>query len=278
MSILQTALAILAVLLFYAVLLVSCENKIIYHPDQYPSGIWNPEAYGLQVEDVYFQASDGVKLHGWFIPSAKPVATLLWFHGNAGNLTHRIENILLLQPLNLNVFIFDYRGYGKSEGKPEEKGIYLDSQAAYDTLIRKKNIAPDKLFLFGRSLGGVCAIRVAANNPSAGLILESNFTSARDMAKKVFPILPIGYFIKSRFDGVEEIKTVKIPKLFLHGTEDNIVPYSLGKKLFDSAPEPKRFYDIVGAGHNDTYVVGGKPYFETLNRFIADTLAEAEKS
>ena len=273
MSVLQTVGGILALLLLYAVFLVACEDKIIYHPHKYPQGIWNPSSFNVKVEDVFFLAKDGTKLHGWYIPSANAQATLLWFHGNAGNLTHRLENIQQLQPLALNIFIFDYRGYGKSEGKPSEAGIYQDSQAAYDFLIQEKNVVPlESLFLFGRSLGGICAVEVASSNPAAGLILESVFTSARDMAGQVFPLLPIGWALRSKFSAIEKVPHLQLPKLFLHGTKDEIVPYKLGRKLYSAAANPKEFYDIEGAGHNDTYAVGGREYFSALNRFITDTL------
>lgn len=278
MSVLQTVGGVLALLLLYAVFLVACEDRIIYHPYKYPEGIWNPSSFNVQVEDVFFQAKDGTNLHGWYIPSANAQATLLWFHGNAGNLTHRLENIQQLQPLNLNIFIFDYRGYGKSEGKPSESGIYQDSRAAYDFLIQEKNVVPlESLFLFGRSLGGICAVEVAASNPAAGLILESVFTSAKEMAGKVFPIMPIGWAIRSKFSAIEKVPDLKLPKLFLHGTEDEIVPYKLGRKLYSAAAEPKEFYDIEGAGHNDTYGVGGPEYFSALNRFITDTLRKKKQ-
>lgn len=267
-TILQTTLLIFLALAGYAILLVSCENKIIYHPYKYPDGFWEPESFGLKVEDIYFESGDGVKLHGWYVPGKEPVATLLWYHGNAGNLTHRLENILELRPLKLNIFIFDYRGYGRSEGKPDQPGVYLDSQAAYDTLLKVKKVDPENLILFGRSLGGVCAIEVASKNPAAALILESTFTSAKEMANKVFPFFPLKFLIKSKYDAIDRVPTLTIPKLFLHGTEDEIVPYSMGRKLFTAAAEPKEFYDIKGAGHNDTWHTGGKEYFDTLERFI----------
>lgn len=277
MSILQTAGTFLIILLLFGVLLVSCENKIIFHPYKYPDGFWEPQSVGINVEDIYFSAADGVKLHAWFVPAQNPVATLMWFHGNAGNLSHRLDNIQALLPLNLNVFIFDYRGYGRSEGTPDEAGIYLDSQAAYDVLVKTKNIVPEKLFLFGRSLGGVFAAKTAATNPAAGLILESTFTSAQDMAKKMFPFLPLGKAIRSKLDAVGMVQNLKMPKLFLHGTKDEIVPYTLGRKLFDAASEPKEFYDIKGAGHNDTYTVGGKSYFQALQGFILRVLETRAK-
>jgi len=268
MSILQMAGMIVLFLALYGVFLVSCERRIIYHPHKYPEGNWNPSSSSVSREDVHFTASDGVRLHGWYIPSAGAKATLLWFHGNAGNITHRLGNIEMLKPLNLNIFIFDYRGYGKSEGEPDEKGIYSDSQAAYDWLVKVKNILPEEIILFGRSLGGICAVEVASGNPAAGLILESVFPSAGKMAEKIFPVLPLGGAIKSRFDAISKVPDLKLPKLFIHGTQDEIVPYKLGRELFSVAADPKEFYDIQGAGHNDTFLIGGAGYFNALGQFI----------
>ena len=268
MSILQMAGMIVLFLALYGVFLVSCERRIIYHPHKYPEGNWNSSSSSVSREDVHFTASDGVRLHGWYIPSAGAKATLLWFHGNAGNITHRLGNIEMLKPLNLNIFIFDYRGYGKSEGEPDEKGIYSDSQAAYDWLVKVKNILPEEIILFGRSLGGICAVEVASGNPAAGLILESVFPSAGKMAEKIFPVLPLGGAIKSRFDAISKVPDLKLPKLFIYGTQDEIVPYKLGRELFSVAADPKEFYDIQGAGHNDTFLVGGAGYFNALGQFI----------
>ena len=139
----ETIILILTVFVLYITALIACERSIIYHPSSYPDGLWEPETFGVKVEDVFFQSEDGTKLHGWFIPVEGALATLLRFHGNAGNLTHRLENIIRLQVLKLNVFIFDYRGYGKSEGQPNEQGIYLDSLAAYEALVQNKNISPE---------------------------------------------------------------------------------------------------------------------------------------
>jgi len=271
----ETAVLILAMLVLYAVLLVSCENKIIYHPHKYPDGEWNTENAGLQVEDVWFSASDGVKLHGWYFPNPDAQATLLFFHGNAGNLSHRLDNIRDLVPLGLNVFIFDYRGYGRSEGSPDEPGILLDAQAAYDILIQTRNATPERLILFGRSLGGVFAAHTARHNACAGLILEATFTDARDMANKMVPFLPIGFALRSKLDAVNQVPHITVPKLFLHGTVDEIIPYRLGRKLYDAAAQPKEFYDIEGAGHNDTTHVGGAPYYAKLQSFISTTVNKA---
>jgi fermentation-respiration switch protein FrsA (DUF1100 family) len=180
----------------------------------------------------------------------------------------------MLEPLKLNIFIFDYRGYGKSGGQPNEQGIYLDSQAAYDFVTQEKMIVPEKLILFGRSLGGVFAVDVAAKNPAAGLILESVFTTAQDMAKAIFPILPIGWAIRSKFDIVNRVPQLKLPKLILHGNRDEVVPYELGRQVFSAAAEPKEFYEIKGAGHNDTIFAGGASYFSTLDKFISGVVPQ----
>ncbi|MBT6345778.1 MAG: alpha/beta hydrolase [Nitrospina sp.] len=259
-------------LLVYAAFLLSSENKIIFHPSRYPDGFWSPASEGVLAQDIYFTAEDGVKLHGWFIPAENAVATLLWFHGNAGNISHRLDNIQRLARLNLNVFIFDYRGYGRSEGVPSEAGIYKDSQAAYDAVLRLDGVSVDTLFLFGRSLGGICAVQTAMNWPAKGLLLESVFTNSSDMARKIFPLIPLGWAMKSKLDAVSKVPHLRLPKLFLHGTDDEIVPYDMGRKLFDAAAEPKTFYSIAGAGHNDTYVLGGDEYFNALNQFITETL------
>ena len=268
MTISHVAGVILLFFLSYGVFLVSCERRIIYHPYKYPEGNWSPSSSLVSKEDVHFISGDGVRLHGWYISSKSSNATLLWFHGNAGNITHRLVNIEALKPLDLDIFIFDYRGYGKSEGEPNEEGIYLDSQAAYDWLVKVKRIIPEKIILFGRSLGGICAVEVASKNPAAGIILESAFPSAGKMAKNFFPVLPLGWAIKSKFNAIGKVPNLKIPKLFLHGTRDEIVPYNLGRELFSAAAEPKIFYDIEGAGHNDTFLVGGANYFNSIDQFV----------
>ena len=275
MTWIQSAGFLVAAIVVYIVFLLLFENKIIFHPSRYPEGYWDPASVGVPAQDIYFTSEDGVKLHGWFIPAPKAVATVLWFHGNAGNISHRLDNIQRLARLNLNIFIFDYRGYGRSEGEPDEQGIYKDSKAAYKTVIGLNSVSVDTLFLFGRSLGGICAVETALNHPARGLILESVFTSASDMSRKVFPLIPLGWGIRSKLDAIGNVPNLKLPKLILHGTRDEIVPYDLGRKLFDHAGEPKKFYPIEGAGHNDTYTIGGRDYFDTLNRFITETLTNS---
>lgn len=269
---LTTFAGLVAVAALFVVLLVGCQNSIIYHPVKYPEGLWDTSNMPLPVQDVWFEAKDGVKLHGWYIPREGAVATLLFFHGNAGNITHRLENVFFLHHLQLNVFIFDYRGYGRSEGDPDEDDIYLDCQAAYDTVLAQPGVMPDSLFLFGRSLGGSFASYTATRNPAAGLILESTFTNAVDMADRMISILP-GWLVSSEFDTVGRVSQLKIPKLFIHGTRDNLIPFTLGRELYKAAAEPKEFYQVVGAGHNNTFQIGGKDYFDKIKEFVTRTVA-----
>ena len=272
MTWIQSAGLLVLFILAYAAFLLLFENKIIFHPSPYPDGYWNPTTLGVPAQDIYFNSEDGVKLHAWFIPAPNADATLLWFHGNAGNLSHRLDNIQRLKRLNLNIFIFDYRGYGRSEGDPDEKGIYKDSRAAYKQVLAIDGVSVDSLFLFGRSLGGICAVETAMNHPARGLILESVFTNSADMSRTIFPLIPLGWAVRSKLDAVGKVPHLKLAKLFLHGTRDDIVPYDLGRKLFEKAGNPKAFYAIEGAGHNDTYILGGAGYFDALNRFITETL------
>ena len=256
--------------------MVLFEEKLIYFPYKYPEGNWRPETYGLKAEDCFFTTSDGVNLHGWFFRSDAPKGTLLWCHGNAGNITHRLDNIRKLLPLGIDVFIFDYRGYGKSDGKPSEQGVYKDALAAYDFLTKEKHVPPDSIIIFGRSLGAAVAVDLASRRRCRGLVLESSFPSARAMAKEMFPIVPVHLFVRSRFDAESKINEIHVPVLFMHGTVDRTVPLHLGRKLFEKANEPKSFYEIVGADHNDTYIVGDDEYFRHWKTFIDHTLSGSQ--
>ena len=268
---LSTLAGLAGVLLLLTLLLVGCENDIIYHPTKYPDGLWDTSNMPIPVEDVWFEARDGIKLHGWYVPGKDAIATLLFFHGNAGNITHRLENIFLLHHLKLNVFIFDYRGFGRSDGEPDEDGIRLDAQAAYDTVLTRPGVSPESLIIFGRSLGGAFASYTATKNPAAGLILESTFTNAVDMADRMLPLLP-GWLVSSDLDTQSHVSRLKLPKLFMHGTRDNLIPFTMGRELYKAAAEPKEFYSIVNAGHNNTWYIGGKDYFDKINEFVTRTV------
>lgn len=252
-----------------ALLLWGCpmEEKFIFYPSARIEQ--TPADMGLAFEEVFFSTDDGVRLHGWFVPYPGAKTTLLWFHGNAGNISHRVDNMRLLHhKVKVHIFIFDYRGYGRSEGRVSEEGTYSDGEAALRYLRSRTGVDPDSIIFFGRSLGAAVAAEMAARHGCLGLILETPFASIGEMARVAFPLLPIGPLLRTRYDVVQTIKRVKAPLLVVHGDRDEVVPYAQGKKVFEAAPEPKEFYTIPGAHHNDTYVVGGDAYFAALKDFI----------
>ena len=271
-SLLRSAALLMAILLAAGVLgrytgLV--DRYFIFFPDK--DVYQDPGDRDLIFQDVFFEAEDGVRLHGWYVPG-RGDETLVWFHGNAGNISHRVENLAELHGrLEVNIFIFDYRGYGRSEGSPTEQGTYLDARAAMAYLGEREDVDRGKLVLFGRSLGCAVALEIAASHLVYAVILESPFTSIQAMARRAYPFLPgIGLLARSKYDSLSKIKGVRSPVMVLHGDRDEIAPYEMGRNLFEAARPPKRFYTIQGAGHNDTYLVGGPEYYDALGSFIRD--------
>jgi hypothetical protein len=251
------------------------ERALIYMPSRELYG--NPADLGLPYRDVWFRAEDGISLHGWFVPGRSPI-TLLWFHGNAGNVSHRLDNIREInRRLGIGVFIFDYRGYGRSEGTPTELGLYRDARAAREALLKEPGVDAARLVYFGRSLGAAVAVELALAERPAGLILETPFRSVQTMANRTLP--GSGFLMKTRFDSLSKIGRISAPLLILHGDADEVVPYAEGRRLFEAAREPKAFYTIPRARHNDTYLVGGDAYWLQWERFLASLpgLAQSDR-
>jgi fermentation-respiration switch protein FrsA (DUF1100 family) len=223
----------------------------------------------LPFEDIWFTSGDSVRLHGWLVPASSPKHLLLFCHGNAGNISHRLDNVRLLHNRGISVFIFDYRGYGRSQGHISEKGFYQDSEAAYEVARKWAGQNGAKLVVFGRSLGGIAATHLGATKKCDGLILESTFTNMGAMARAHYPLPFAETLLKHRLNALDEIVQVRVPILFFHGDQDKIVPIKLGRKLFKAAPNPKEFVILPGAGHNDTYFVGGQDYFKKIESFFA---------
>ena len=261
------------IILFIMILLKFIEKGLIFHPDKGNDSI-TPDAYGIEYDDVTFRTEDGLNLHGWFVPGKKSspdedLHTLLWFHGNAGNINHRLGNIKMLhERVPVNVFIIDYRQYGRSEGKISEKGTYIDARAALAHLHSQKEINQEKIIFFGRSLGSAVAVELALKEKCRALILETPFTSILEMGKKLYPFLPVSLLLKTKYDSLSKIRNIKVPILIMHGDKDDLVPFEHGKRLYDMANEPKEFYTIPGAGHNDTHIVGGDEYFDVIRSFV----------
>jgi fermentation-respiration switch protein FrsA (DUF1100 family) len=245
------------------------ENYFVFAPQKVLD--YSPSDYGLVWKDVMLPTPDGQVLHGWFFSVAQKEPVILFYHGNAGNISHRLDYIKLLTRIGFNVFIFDYRGYGKSSGKPSEEGLYIDALSAYDYLVNDECIKPEDIILLGRSLGGAAAIETATERDARLLVVESSFLSTRHMARHMGVFSLISPLLPANYNNIEKIKKISIPKLIIHGESDRIIPFSMGEKLFEEAGEPKYFYPIKGAGHNDTYLVGGQQYMDTLGKFIRDS-------
>ena len=239
----------------------------LFAPDRYPLGFWNPEAHGLPAEDNWFEAEDGARLHGWWIPHPTAWGTVLYCHGNNGNITNRIEAFQNLRRLGVNLFAFDYRGYGRSEGEPTEAGVYRDVRAAWDHLVAKRGESPRSILLFGHSLGGAVAIDGALHREVAGLVVQSSFTQVRDMARTIYPSLPLHLIARNQFRSIEKVARLRMPKLFIHGTEDQTVPIDHGRRLFAAAAAPKEWYEVPRAGHSELHRHGGLRYYGRLQRF-----------
>jgi fermentation-respiration switch protein FrsA (DUF1100 family) len=255
----------LFVLAYLIVLLImmAFENSFIYFPMNFKEDDWSPK--GIAIEEAHFAAADGTKLHGWYAPHDKPTAMILFCHGNAGNITHRIDILRALHDqVGAAVLMFDYRGYGKSEGKPDEPGVLADARAARAWLAAKAGIAPERIVLMGESLGGAVAVDLAVDG-ARGLILENTFSSMPDVAAHHYAWLPVRLVMQTQFDSAAKIKQYHGPLFQSHGDRDQIVPLRFAQRLFDAANEPKKFLLIEGADHNDPRPAG---YFKKLREFL----------
>jgi len=280
------------VLLIGYVGLVGCamifEDRFIYFPSPYPEGDYHlAEARSPhlpRIEDVWLTTTDNTRIHGWYCQppeghrseNSDAQAVVLFFHGNAGNLSHRIDLIQMINDMNADVFIIDYHGYGRSEGKPSEAGFYQDADAAWAYLTTQRNIPSSRIIIFGKSIGAAPAINLARQVQPAGLIVESAFTSVPDMASQVLPIVP-KFVVQTKMNSIDRIGEVTCPKLFTHSPVDEIIPYSHGQALFDAAKEPKTFYIVDGAGHNNMQYMGGKKYRDAVQAFIEQCVFEKQQ-
>ena len=246
------------------------DRQYVYFPAPWEQRDWS-RAAGLPLEEVWFRAGDGTRLFGWFVkaPMRPPLAAavLLWAHGNAGNIIHRLDSLAELHRRGLSVFLFDYRGYGRSEGAPSEEGLYLDALAAYDHLLNERKIPAARIVAYGSSLGAAVAGELARQRPVAGLILEAPFPSVEAVARGAFRGLPAHLFVRARYELARRLREVHAPVLVLHGDRDSMIPFALGRAVFDAANEPKQFVAIPGAGHSDLHLIGGESYYQALLQF-----------
>ncbi len=251
------------------------QSQIIFYPLSDLEA--TPAQWGLPYEDVQLKTADNLLLHGWYLPHPAASKTLLFLHGNGGNISHRRESLALFHRLGLNVLIIDYRGYGQSEGTPGEQGLYLDALSAWHYLTEQRGIDDEQIIIFGRSLGGAVATELATQVNPAALILESTFSSARDMGRVIFPRLSYLVLLRYRFDSAAKIAKIETPLLMLHSAQDEIIPYPLGRKLYAAAQQPKRFVELRG-GHNGGFLQSQPDYEMALLQFIRDVNHEVSAS
>jgi uncharacterized protein len=264
-KVMNVILVIGAGYLTLVLLLYLVQNSMVFFPDR--NVTVNPSAVGLSWEDARFETEDGKTLHGWYIPNEDSDVVFLFSHGNAGNISHRIGFIDLLHDKGISTFIYDYRGYGESEGSPTEKGLYKDIRAAWEYLTGELGYDGSQVILFGRSLGGSVSAHLAQSVNPGGLILESTFTSARDVASNIYPFIP-SRIVRFDFATIEYLQNINTPLLIMHSRDDSIIPFHFGEKLYEAAPEPKHFVELRG-GHNDNFMVSGELYFDELGRFVS---------
>jgi hypothetical protein len=251
------------------------ENRLVYFPPRYPQGFPAAQTYAGDADEVWLTTQDGVRINAFYHSNPASQRALLWFHGNAENIGYGLEHLRALATLGVNILAVDYRGYGKSEGSPTEAGVYRDADAAYDYLRQQRQIRPENIIVYGHSLGGAVAINLASRRPCGGLIVQSSFTSARAMARLMLSLPLFEYVVKSRFDSLERVRDVHAPVLIVHGTRDEVIPYVMGEQLFRAAPQPKQFYRVEGAGHNNLMEVGGEAYLACLRHFVAECATRA---
>ncbi|HYR05301.1 MAG TPA: alpha/beta hydrolase, partial [Gallionella sp.] len=229
------------------------QARLVFYPETGREIIATPGQAGLPYEDVRLTTSDGIDLYGWFVPAPQPRGTVLFLHGNAGNISHRIDSLQMFYRLGYSTLIFDYRGYGNSGGKPSEQGTYRDAEAAWRYLTGQRQIPACRIVLFGESLGGAVGAWLAARQKPAALVIASGFTSVPDLARHFYPYLPVRWLTRIRYDTLKNLRAVAAPVLVAHSPEDEIIPFEHGRALYEAAHQPKQFLEIAG-GHNDGFI------------------------
>ncbi|MDY7012296.1 MAG: alpha/beta fold hydrolase [Cyanobacteriota bacterium] len=251
--------------------LMRWQTRLIFFPT--PTLTLTPQSLGLSYEEVWLPISQAEeRLHGWWLPAtADSRGTVLFLHGNGSNVSENLEQAYRWVKLGFNVFLFDYRGYGRSEGPfPNEQRVYEDAQVALDYLLERREIDPREIIVYGHSLGGAIAIELATHNPQvAGLVIEGSFTSLRNMVDRagIYSLFPVNWLLSQRFDSLSKVASLPMPILYIHGTSDETVPHSMSQTLFAATQAPKQLYLVPGAGHNDVAAVADREYLETLSEF-----------
>lgn len=270
LNFLISAVTVYAVILLLVFLF---QSRLVYFPEVGRALVATPRAMGLDFEEVRL-AADGATLHGWWVPANAPRGAVLVLHGNAGNISHRLEYLAMFNRLGYATLIIDYRGYGKSSGTPSEDGTYRDGEAAWRHLIEARKLLPQDIVLFGESLGGGVATWLALEHPPRALVLASTFTSAPDLGAQVYPWLPVRWLARIEYNNLERIPRIAAPVLIAHSKGDDIIPFSHGQALFGAAREPKQFLELRG-GHNDGFIFMREEWVREVGAFLERVSAAA---
>lgn len=273
--------SILAVVLYagFSLMLYFVQERLVFLPHMPGRALdATPETIGLGFEDAWIATEDGERLHGWFIPANQARGTVLFFHGNAGNISHRLESIHIFNRLALNVLIVDYRGYGQSSGEVNEEGTYRDAQAAWDYLVEQRETAADRLIIFGRSLGAAVGAWLASQPKvePAGVIIESGFSSGLDMGKRLYPVLPARLITRIKYPVREFVTRIHAPLLVVHSRDDEIIPFDMGETIFNAGNEPKVFFEM-GGDHNAGFWISRERYVPALDIFLTEILGSTSE-
>ena len=263
-TIVNAFIFLLSISVCWFILIKLLEKQLIYFPEK--DFFSTPDQFGMEYQDVWITTHDNIKLHAWWIGSPTIKDTVLFFHGNAGNISHRLDRIHALGQIPIRFLLVDYRGYGQSEGSPNENGLYQDAISSYDYLIQNL-ISPNNIIVFGESLGGAVAVKLATEKKVARLLIESTFSSMKDVAALHYPFLP-NSMLPNLYPTKEIIDEINTPLLIVHGSEDDLIPINHAKKLFETAKDPKKFYEVTGAGHNDVYSIGDANYQKKIRAFL----------
>lgn len=243
------------------------QSRLVYYPQIGREIAVTPQAYGLAFDPVEIATEDGEKLHAWWVPAAGARGAVLIFHGNAGNISHRLDYLLMFSRLGYSTLIVDYRGYGKSTGSPSEDGTYRDAVAAWRHLTEGRGVRPADIVIFGESLGGAVASWLAARYAPRAVVLTSTFTSATDLGAQVYWFLPVRLISRFRYDNLANLRAIRSPVLIAHSRDDDIVPFAHGQRLFAAANEPKQFLEMRG-GHNSGFIFAREEWVQVLAGFL----------
>src|SRR5689334_10074203 len=252
--------AVLALVFFF-------QSRLVFYPEIGREATITPQTYGLKFESVNLPTADGETLHAWWVPAEDARGTALFFHGNAGNISHRLDYLQMLNRMHFSTFIVDYRGYGRSTGKPSVEGTYRDAEAAWDYLRGARSVKPADLVIVGESLGGAIASWLAVRVPPRALVLVSTFTSATDLGAQIYWFLPVRLLSRLDYDSARNLREIRVPIFIAHSRDDDVIPFSHGRKLYELAAEPKVFLEMQG-GHNEGFVFSRPEWSAQLAAFL----------